>query len=115
VTTAPRTRPVSAAKPAQVTRRRGEVCGALQKPDAPGIGVGKWTLRWMGDCWSVGKWKGDGDQRRWREASWHARLEYGLGKLLRRNVEGDASDVEELLERVDRAYCGIVRELQKVR
>ena len=106
---------MSAAKAGQATRRRVEVSEALKAPDAPGISFGGWTLRWAGDCWSVGRWKAGETRPRWRDATWHARIEHGLSKLLSRNLEGDASELRELAERVDLAYCGIVRELQAVR
>lgn len=87
----------------------------LLSPGHKGVTIGRWTVRWMGDCWSVGEWKDDADRRRWRDATWHPRLEHGLGELMRRNTEGDVSELRELVERVDRAYCGIVRELLDVR
>ena len=106
---------MSAAKAGQATRRRVEVSEALNTCDGPGVSVGGWTLRWMGDCWSVGKWKGGTDRPRWRDATWHARLEHGLTKLLSRNLEGDTSELRELSDRLDRTYCGILRALQGVR
>ena len=105
---------MSAGKADQATTMRVEVSEALEACHGPGVSVGGWTLRWMGDCWSVGKWKGDADRRRWRDATWHARLEHGLTELLSRNLEGDVSELRELSERLDRAYCGIVRELREV-
>ncbi len=106
---------MSAAKAGQATRSRVEVAEALKAPDGPGVSVGEWTLRWMGDCWSVGQWKGEGSRLRWRDATWHGRAEHGLTQLLNRNLGGDVSELRELSDRLDRAYCGIVRELRGVR
>lgn len=106
---------MSAAETGQATRRWVGIAEALQAPESPGITVGNWTLRWVGDCWSVGRWKSDKKRLRWREATWYGRIDQALAKLLSHNLEGDVSELRELAERVNHAYREVVRTVQEVR
>jgi len=70
-----------------------------------GICVGGWTLRWVGDCWSAGTWKERSTgSRTWRDASFYNELRIALQVLLERNVEGEVSELAEVLERVESVY-----------
>ena len=90
-----------------------EVHGPLQEPplSSPakanredGITVDGWTLRWEGDSWTVGQWRESRDRRRWRNPSWYGRLDHALRGLLARISEGDVSDLEEAVRRVESCY-----------
>ena len=77
-----------------------------------GICVGGWTLRWVGDCWSVGTWRERSTgSRTWRDASFYNELRIALQMLLERNVQGDVTELAEVAERVENAYREILNAL----
>ena len=77
---------------------------ALRAKDSPGITFQGWTLRWAGDCWSVGQLRAGKDRVRWSNPRWYGRLDHALRGLLERCVEGDVSELFEAVERVERCY-----------
>ena len=83
---------------------RRDVETLLRTPGHPGITVGHLTLRWARDCWSIGSWQKGKDRPRWKNASWHGQLDHALRQLLERSVQGDISDLTEVVERVERLY-----------
>lgn len=83
---------------------RQDVEDVLRTPGHPGITVGGLTLRWARDCWSIGRWQNGKDRPRWKDPSWHGQLDHALRRLLERSVQGDISDLTEVVERVERVY-----------
>lgn len=81
---------------------------ALHRPQHAGITVGKWTLRWCRDQWTVGKWKPAKSGTRWMSDGWYARFDHALRRLLEPNVGGEVADLTETVERVETAYCSIM-------
>ncbi len=73
-----------------------------------GLTVGGWTLRWVGDCWSVGWWSDERPKRlKWREATWHGRLDLALKAMLDHLIHDGFEHVETLSDLdalVRRAY-----------
>jgi len=81
--------------------------GALRAADHPRITVEGWTLRWDRDVWTVGQWRVGTKRTRWREATWHGRIDQALRRFLDRCVEGEVSELKEVLDRVEAAYATI--------
>lgn len=111
---------MSVAEAGTATREVPEMNGApprlrdtLRAPAHPGIKVGRWTLRWDRDVWTVGRWVQNKSRLRWRDPSWHGRLDQGLVKLLERNVQGDVEELREAVERVEATYQAIMREISR--
>lgn len=86
----------------------------LRAPDAPGITFGGWTLRWERDVWTVGRWVRGRNRVRWKDATWYGRLDQAFQKLLDRNAQGPVSELEEAVDRVERAYLGIIDAVRRM-
>lgn len=92
-------------------------CGAeeaLRAPTSPGITVGGWTVRWVRDCWSVGRWADRKNRVRWKDATWHGQLDQALRRLLERCIRGEVHDLADVVERVKRVYREIKKLLRHV-
>jgi hypothetical protein len=77
----------------------------------PRLVMGGWTLRWAGDCWTVGRWDQGKRRRRWRRATWYGRLDQALRAIFERNVrQGSFQTVGEAVARVERVYASFRRD-----
>ena len=91
-----------------------DVEALLRTPGHAGISIGGMTLRWVRDCWSVGRWQNCTDRPRWKDATWHGQLDQALRRLLERCIGGEVHDLADVVERVERAYREISQALGEV-
>ena len=67
-----------------------------------GIEYCGWILRTDAGSWSVGRWVDGTHRRRWRDATWHGRLDQALRALLNRVICDEVADVESLEDLIRR-------------
>lgn len=106
-----------------------EACPRAQGPASPDrratthtgsafeVRVGRWTLRWARDQWMVGIWRGGAVRNRWRDCTWHRRLDQALRRLLDRLVadeSSEASSLEDLVLRVESVSDRLADEIRRM-
>lgn len=94
-------------------RSQRDLSGNLARP-LDGMTVGAWTVRWMTDSWSVGRWVSSQSRIRWRDATWHRSLGPALRRLLDQVVADGFNQCDEplaALAHLENRYKSLMQQL----